>query len=465
MRKKTCTRRRALQLGSAGLLAGLAGCSGDGNGDGNGNGNGDGNGNGSGNGTGNGNGTGGGGSAALASVPEGSTMAGYVEVGTLLDGSMVRQGVEETISLLRDQNPGYSGPGSYEELLSMLESEMGLDPNGLNSMTVFGDVAGMEPAGTILDANWSESDLVDTLSSQGDVSLTEGSYKSATTYTDEMDTGMLAVLPDGRYVLGETPTVESVVDVVAGDAAAVSGRVVTAFESSPTGPLRFGADLTTMSGGSTGPMASIQTLSAGMSTGGGQREMVVQMEANDENSARGLKTVIERGISDLQSDAGDSQDMPPQVQDAVDELSEIEVQASGTTVSATYSADSQEAGVLGTMMAAIVASFVLGIGSTQQQSMTPSAAFDLEYDSSAGTLTITHVSGDTIPGSELYVRGDTGNGRIDNQWGADYGVSEVTAGTSVTVENVSSDYEILVVWEAEGGSSSATLAQADGPDA
>lgn len=78
-------------------------------------------------------------------------------------------------------------------------------------------------------------------------------------------------------------------------------------------------------------------------------------------------------------------------------------------------------------------------------------------------MTVTHVAGDTIDGSNLYVVGTTGSGRVDRQWEGDYGVSDVSAGSRVTVENVAADYELRVVRESADRGTSATLSASEGP--
>jgi flagellin-like protein len=121
------------------------------------------------------------------------------------------------------------------------------------------------------------------------------------------------------------------------------------------------------------------------------------------------------------------------------------------------------------ILAAVIASFVLGLGD-QASETAPQASFSFDYDAGSDVLTITHDGGDTISANELYVRGSgiqsSGSAQITTS-GDDWtvsGVSEVSAGTSVTV-GVSSSYDVRVVYEAAPGDSSATLGQDSGPDA
>ncbi|EMA20099.1 type IV pilin [Haloarcula argentinensis] len=137
------------------------------------------------------------------------------------------------------------------------------------------------------------------------------------------------------------------------------------------------------------------------------------------------------------------------------------------------------------ILAAVIASFVLGLGDQAQQA-TPQASFSWDYDASAGNSTegiiqVTHDGGDTITGSELYVRGEgltkagysgsslsSSNYDIsrdgDTEWATATGTSEVTAGNSADIA-ATTDYDLSIVYETAEGDSSATLSSDSGPDA
>jgi flagellin-like protein len=139
------------------------------------------------------------------------------------------------------------------------------------------------------------------------------------------------------------------------------------------------------------------------------------------------------------------------------------------------------------ILAAVIASFVLGLGDQAQQA-TPQASFSWDFDESVGNpdygvAKITHDGGDTINGNELYVRGENiasnsnhGISSSDYDLDADtsgdptfgnsntVGVTEVSAGTSMGVA-VTDAYDLRVVYETQEGDSSATLSQDSGPEA
>jgi flagellin-like protein len=142
------------------------------------------------------------------------------------------------------------------------------------------------------------------------------------------------------------------------------------------------------------------------------------------------------------------------------------------------------------ILAAVIASFVLGLGGNQQ--VTPQASFTFDFTEDTGGsedyLTITHDGGDTIQGNEVYLRGSNFGGTDattysnvdasdafvtsgDETW-ADAGdmsttkgdESAIAAGDSI-VTSAGTDYDVRVVWQPGSGDQSATLGQDTGPDA
>ncbi|MDS0277076.1 type IV pilin N-terminal domain-containing protein [Halomicroarcula sp. S1AR25-4] len=132
------------------------------------------------------------------------------------------------------------------------------------------------------------------------------------------------------------------------------------------------------------------------------------------------------------------------------------------------------------ILAAVIASFVLGLGDQAQQT-TPQASFAFDYDESVGgtdegVLTITHDGGDTIQGNSLYLRGsgfvsswggpgiDLDASNSSDDWQTAEGLTEVSAGSSIDAA-LNDDYQVRVVYEPPEGDTSATLAEDDGPEA
>jgi len=112
------------------------------------------------------------------------------------------------------------------------------------------------------------------------------------------------------------------------------------------------------------------------------------------------------------------------------------------------------------ILAAVIASFVLGLGEGQQQ--TPSASFDFDYDSDAGELTITHSSGDELDGS-LVTTETTASGGTSFDTNGDWS-GDVSSGDSVTLTGgIGSGETITIVWTDSDEETSSTLAEYEIP--
>jgi len=114
------------------------------------------------------------------------------------------------------------------------------------------------------------------------------------------------------------------------------------------------------------------------------------------------------------------------------------------------------------ILAAVIASFVLGLG--DQSDPAPTVDWDFEYDGTAGELEITHSDGDELDANNVFVRG-SGAGAIPASWNSLTGDSTVAAGNSHTLTGVSSDYVVNVVWEDPDSDTTSTLSKDRGPDA
>ena len=124
------------------------------------------------------------------------------------------------------------------------------------------------------------------------------------------------------------------------------------------------------------------------------------------------------------------------------------------------------------ILAAVIGTFVLGLGDNVQS--TPTAQFSIDYQdatTTSGSVTATHDGGDSIEASALSVNiaGDS------YDWtNAVNGDSSVTSGMSLEIggtTNANVDYtdkpssgdEVRVIWTAESGGSSQTLVSSEVP--
>ena len=135
------------------------------------------------------------------------------------------------------------------------------------------------------------------------------------------------------------------------------------------------------------------------------------------------------------------------------------------------------------ILAAVIASFVLGLGDSQETA--PNVSFNFDYDESDGNLTVTKSGGDAIDGNNVYIRGAnaTGGGWDSGTHDADedvatavddgdvgsiggYSGGEIGAGQGFEIgfggSGAGSQYEITLVYE--DGDTSEELVSGAGPD-
>jgi|AntDeeMinimDraft_4_1070355.scaffolds.fasta_scaffold01356_8 flagellin-like protein len=131
------------------------------------------------------------------------------------------------------------------------------------------------------------------------------------------------------------------------------------------------------------------------------------------------------------------------------------------------------------ILAAVIASFVLGLGD-QAANTTPQASFSFDYEQSSSptgsegtdfegdlgggnTLDITHDGGDTIDAARLSASDGSNSFDFDESGALGSGAS-MSAGNSVTAE-IDNDDTVRVIFTGESGDSSSTLATYEAPGA
>jgi flagellin-like protein len=140
------------------------------------------------------------------------------------------------------------------------------------------------------------------------------------------------------------------------------------------------------------------------------------------------------------------------------------------------------------ILAAVIASFVLGLG--DQNNPAPTADFNFDYNSSEQIVTVTHDTGDEVDSAQTFIRGqnlDSATFGSDNSFlnladvtGASSGNTYSNSGTWSSGDAVKAgqsayvlldtgasprEYAINVVWEDPDSDSTSTLATDKGPDA
>jgi len=134
------------------------------------------------------------------------------------------------------------------------------------------------------------------------------------------------------------------------------------------------------------------------------------------------------------------------------------------------------------ILAAVIASFVLGLGDTADE-VQPNSSFSLDDIENEGTedviLTVTLTDGDAIDFEEIVLRGsaldsDFNDDDVDGEtWnvgqsinigdsdGGEVGTDDVDADVSWNTPSDAEELTMNIVWEESGGDNSATLASYD----
>jgi len=148
------------------------------------------------------------------------------------------------------RNEYYDGPESYEAALDEVEAEATLPPSELQSVLGFGEFGyfgfgGEAYAGALFETEWSESEILEALRENSEVEYTEDEYAGTTVYRSDTEytDATLAVLGDGRYVLGTRDAVEDAVDVANGDGDPVGDALSGAYDATRDGYVRYGAEV------------------------------------------------------------------------------------------------------------------------------------------------------------------------------------------------------------------------------
>ncbi|QSG11991.1 Uncharacterized protein HSBGL_1574 [Halapricum desulfuricans] len=228
MSSREYTRRDLMQKGVAGAgfvtLGSLAGCGSIGGGNGNGNGN---------------------GSTAGDTVPAKAEAIVSMDVEAMLNDDDLRDVGDTVLEELQQFGQGEGNlPEDVDSAIEMAREEADLDPTGFRSGTLFMQVEGSganeDYAGIVMETDWSEDDLIGFLESEGDSDLEESEYSGKTIYSGaDTDEGGMAVLSDGRYVIGPTAVLEDVIDVVNGDADAIGSELTDLYDMTTEGHVQF----------------------------------------------------------------------------------------------------------------------------------------------------------------------------------------------------------------------------------
>jgi hypothetical protein len=290
------------------------------------------------------------GAAKLDSVPADATMVGYVDVDGMAGDDSLR---DIANAALEAQSARYGGgggdkPASVSGMLATVENETGLSLTQVDGITFFGTVpkagaggSGSQSArgsGMIVTAGFEESALLDSLRDSG-YQPTEQTHAGTTMYTYGMDGRQaIAMLEDGTFAMGHVDAVESVLEVRAGDAAAVGGELRDEFGATDEGYVRFAAsvpqdqlpvgELQTDAPVDPSNLNTVQYVSGSLATSGDTVTAKLNLVDESSNSATRTRDLVRGGLAYYQGTA------PEDVRPALEAL---EVDQDGDTVTVTYS--------------------------------------------------------------------------------------------------------------------------------
>lgn len=289
--------------------------------------------------------------AQLDSVPANAEFVGYADLDGMVNDDNLRTLMNTALETQSEESEYYDGPTSVEEMLDEAESTSGLSPSNFHDVTFFGssgeDVAtNAQQSGMIVTTDVSEDELVSAIEEEG-TDISEETYGDSTIYTYGFEgQNALAALGDGRFVLGQTAAVESVIDVEAGDEEALGGDLRTAYSNTDDGYVRFAMsvpqdDLPADQYDSQSPMNlsafnSVEYLSGSFSTSGSDVSMDVNLVTDSSTNGDRMYDLIDGALS-LYSGVGGEE-----VQEALDKLS-VEQDGETVTVSFTDTVENLEA--------------------------------------------------------------------------------------------------------------------------
>ncbi|QSG12755.1 Uncharacterized protein HSBGL_2350 [Halapricum desulfuricans] len=229
---------------------------------------------------------------SVGPVPASATAFVTADVAALLDSGPLRD-------LLDDAVPATDIDG----LAELVADRTGIDPRETRRAIGFATPAD-GVAGTVVDADWSRSELVSAIESQANAP-TETTVEGRPGYAFEGVGLTVSTLEDGRHVAGIGGGVRAIVATAAGSNGAVRPAVRRAYGRVPAGPVRFAIDATAAGERTTDAITrdlprfsrdvidSIRFVAGSLSTVDGRPRVVLHVTGDDGTGARQLKEYAE----------------------------------------------------------------------------------------------------------------------------------------------------------------------------
>jgi hypothetical protein len=282
------------------------------------------------------------------SVPASAEYVAYVDAAGVASDDSLTAIANAALDARSEEDEDDDAPEDVEAMFEQAENDSGLDPTRVADVTSFGTTAETPMAdgddrgssAMVLSTSYTEDELV-TAMEERDAELSEESYGDSTLYAYEGDEdyeGVLAALGDGTFALGDRSAVEQVLDVRAGDAAALDGDLKSTFEETDDDAyVRFAmatpSDETSAEVAESAPMEAsalenVTHVSGSFATGDGNVTTTIRLTAASADDAQQAYDLVDGAVS-LYSSTSDGE-----VRDALEAVS---VEQNGDTVTVTHS--------------------------------------------------------------------------------------------------------------------------------
>jgi len=156
--------------------------------------------------------------------------------GVLVGADMALFDHEGTDRLLEAYGGGRAGSdeGDDADLVAEFETRTALDPASADVVVVFADEPRGDFAAYVVEADWTESTVVESMESATGLEYEARDHEGGTVYEpadggDEAD--YLGVIAEGRYAIGSVGAVEAAIETVHADQDSASGPLLEAFEN------------------------------------------------------------------------------------------------------------------------------------------------------------------------------------------------------------------------------------------
>jgi hypothetical protein len=291
-------------------------------------------------------GGGGQGVGLLGLVPEDANGAYYANIDAISED----EAIKTIFNAYLEQN-AYSeeDPEDYEELQEQIQDETDLDVEAAEEMLAFGEYASDDGyAGFILNADWTEDDLVDGLEESG-AEYDEDDHEGKTVYEQESEysNSAMGVLAEGQFVFGTVDAVEDTIDVKTGNGDQLDEDLRNAFTNTRDAAVRFVSSVPEEQLETTGyddedeyeeevgdetiDYSSVQDLehsSGSIYADGDTRGMQINYEASDTDAAEEFEEVLNT-LKEISEEESESDELDDQLENST-------ISRDGTTVTVTY---------------------------------------------------------------------------------------------------------------------------------